>query len=408
MVPLRRHAQRDRRFSTSRLWGRFHCLDVSCRSAQVTRFGEPSRGAVRISCRIGSLAVGRAGTKLSSLPVRSVHRFILRAFDPVLGCPVLEAMLQVADLDRLRSLLGDDASDDAALERNYEINSAQLKAIAEGFGVVFDSGGRECWLSRARSIRDVPYLVHTGYELALMLDGIKPFAKFIVEYPVQPDDFSEDALFEPHVQSGLLIRRIMEDEPFEKPIRSASGRIYNGVRRIYYARRGEEWRIDAHILVWRQLDHGPWNETLERLEGSLLGYTDAQNDWWLARRRRDHATAIRTDRTAFVAVDAAELAWIRSVGDRAFQPERAGSNLELVMHWPLPEPAMLEAWLTATGAAAITRVGLSGKFLDNLEFGQRNGHRSYLIRPDEVLALNRALTSSIEVVIERPENPFAK
>jgi hypothetical protein len=166
-------------------------------------------------------------------PVRSSHRFILQAIDPVLGCPVLEAMLRVADLDRLRSLLGDAAADDAELRGNYEIDPVQLQAIADMFGVAFDSGGRECWLSRAHSIRDVPYLVHTGYELALMLDGRKPFAKFIVEYPVQPDDYSEEALFEPHVQSGLLIKRIMDDEPFEKPIRSPSGRIYDGLRRIY-------------------------------------------------------------------------------------------------------------------------------------------------------------------------------
>jgi hypothetical protein len=158
----------------------------------------------------------------------------------------------------------------------------------------------------------------------------------------------------------------------------------------------------------RQLDHGPWNDTLERLEGSLLGYTDAQNDWWLARRRRDRATSDWRDGTAYVAVDAAELAWIRSVGERVFRPERAGADLELVMHWPLPEPAMLEAWLAATGAAAITRVGLPRKFLANRSFGHRGGQRSYLIGPHEVLALNRALTSSIEVVIERQEKPLAK
>jgi hypothetical protein len=105
-------------------------------------------------------------------------------------------------------------------------------------------------------------------------------------------------------------------------------------------------------------------------------------------------------------VDAAELAWIRSVGERAFQPERAGANLELVMHWPLPGPAMLKAWLAAAGAAAIIRVGLPRKFLANREFGHRDGQRSYPIRPDEVLALNRALTSSIEVVIEQQENPL--
>jgi hypothetical protein len=216
----------------------------------------------------------------------TMHRFILQAIDPVLGCPVLAAMVRVTDLDTLRPLLGEDALDDPELQGNYELTSDQLQAIAGRFDFAFDPGGRVCWLSRVHLIGNAPYLVHTGYELALMLDGLKSFAKFYVNYPVDPDDFSEDALFEPHVQSGTLIRRVMPDEPYASPIHSPSGRVYEGVRRVYYARPGEEWRIDAHILLWRQLEHGPWNETLERLEGSLLGYTDAQNDWWLARRGR--------------------------------------------------------------------------------------------------------------------------
>ena len=293
---------------------------------------------------------------------KTVHRFILQAIDPILGCPVLAAMVRVADLDTLRPLLGEDALDDPELQDNHELTFEQLQAITDSFGVAFDPGGRECWLSRVHWIGDTPYLVHTGYELALMLDGI----------------------------------------------RSPSGRVYDGVRRVYYARPGEEWRIDAHLLLWRQLEHGPWNDTLERLEGSLLGYTDAQNDWWLARRRKDHATSTRSDWTVYIAVDAAELAWIRAIGERAFNPERSDAILELVMHWPRPEPAILEDWLVESGAAAILRVGLPRNFLTGREFGHRNGARSYLIKPGEVLALNRALTSSIEVIYVRQETPLAE
>lgn len=119
-----------------------------------------------------------------------------------------------------------------------------------------------------------------------MLEGVKPFAKFAVEYPAEPGEFLEEALFERHVRSGTLIKRVMPDEPFAKPIKASSGRIFEGVRQVFYARPGEEWRIDAHNLVARQLAYGPWNDTLEPLEGSLLGYTDAENDWWIARRRR--------------------------------------------------------------------------------------------------------------------------
>jgi hypothetical protein len=215
-----------------------------------------------------------------------ICRFILQAIDPFLGCPVFETMLRVTELDTLRAILGEHAADDTELQAVYTVGSAELSAIYNQYDVRFEPDERECRLARAHSIGDVPYLVHTGYELFLMLEGLKPFAKFAVEYPTETDEFPEEALFEPHVQSGTLIKRVMADQPFERPIQSPAGRLFEGVRQVLYASRGEEWRIDAHNLVWGQLAHGSWNDTLERLEGALLGYTDAQNDWWIARRRR--------------------------------------------------------------------------------------------------------------------------
>ncbi len=225
--------------------------------------------------------------------LETTHRFILQAIDPSLGCPVLEMMLRVDDLDRLRAILGEEASDDAELRDIYSIGRDELRAIDNQYGVRFEPDGRECRLARAHSIRDAPYLIHTGFELFLMLEGVKPFAKFAVEYPAEVDEFPEEALFEPHVQAGTLIKRVMI-EPFEKPIRTSSGSVFEGLRQVFYARRGEEWRIDAYNLLRRQLAHGPWNDTLERLEGSLLGYTDQQNDWWIAHIRHQRNLPGRT------------------------------------------------------------------------------------------------------------------
>ena len=119
-----------------------------------------------------------------------------------------------------------------------------------------------------------------------MLEGVKPFAMFTIEYPGMAEEFPEEPLFEPHVLSGRMIKRVMADEPFKEPIRGSSGRMFEGVRQVLYSLPGEEWRCDAQFLVRGQLAHGPWNDTLERLEGSLLGYTDEQNDWWIAHRRK--------------------------------------------------------------------------------------------------------------------------
>ena len=345
-----------------------------------------------------------AGATPTDEDSRSQHRFVLRALDPVLGCPVLEAMLRIVDLEMLRPLLGEGASDDAELRHAYVLSAGELRAITERFGVAFDADGRECWLARAHSIRDVPYLVHTGYELALMLDDVKPFAKFDAGYPIEPGEFTVEALFEQHVRSGLLVKRVV-DEPFDPPIRSRSGRVFEGQRWVFYARRTEEWRIDAHLLLQRQHEHGPWNETLERLEGSLLGYTDEQNDWWIMHRRRNHASASFPDRTAYLAVTAAELTWIRAAGERALPPDGPEAPLALVMHGYRPEPAALGDWLAASNAAAIVRFGLSRDFLNGREYGDRDGARCYLIARSDVPALNRALTSGVEIIDDarRPE-----
>jgi hypothetical protein len=226
----------------------------------------------------------RSETVNPSDKLESTHCFILQAIDPSLGCPVVEMMLRVDDLAGLRAILGEEASDDGELRDIYSIGRDELLAIGHQYGARFEPDGRECRLARAHSIRDAPYLIHTGFELFLMLEGMKPFAKFAVEYPAQVDEFPEETLFEPHVLAGTLIKRIMI-EPFEKPIGRSRGRVFEGMRQVFYARCGEEWRIDAYDLLRKQLAHGPWNETLERLEGSLLGYTDQQNDWWIAQLR---------------------------------------------------------------------------------------------------------------------------
>jgi hypothetical protein len=75
------------------------------------------------------------------------------------------------------------------------------------------------------------------------------------------------------------------------------------------------------------------------------------------------------------------------------------------MHMPRPSPVTLQRWLAETDSDAIIRVGLPRDFFTGREFGQRNGTRCYTIKPEDLLALNRALTSSIEVVAERQSTP---
>jgi hypothetical protein len=106
------------------------------------------------------------------------YRFILQAQDPDHGCPVLERRIVVSDLEELHAVLGSIADDDPALEHEYTLDFCDLAQMAQRLGITFDWNRGEVWLAPWRNARNIPYLIHTGYELALMLEGRKPFCLF--------------------------------------------------------------------------------------------------------------------------------------------------------------------------------------------------------------------------------------
>src|SRR5688500_7615865 len=118
---------------------------------------------------------------------RSTH-FILQAFDCDQWCPVLQGLLHVDDLDALRAILDDSATDDPELRYTYHLDDADIAAIIARFDVAFDHRQLEASnlvvsLFRRRSLLDkTPYLVHTGYELPLLLEGRKKLARMSAPY----------------------------------------------------------------------------------------------------------------------------------------------------------------------------------------------------------------------------------
>jgi hypothetical protein len=211
------------------------------------------------------------------------QRFFLQAIDLQYGCPVIEAMFIVSDLSVLRGLLGSRADGDPDLRATYWLEKGDLTAINERFGATLESGGREVTLNRWHSIRAVPYLVHTNYELFLLVDGTKKFARMSAGYP--PLQHGDEDLFDVHVAKGVLYKEI-ELRAFPKPLTTRDGRIQEGVRYVYYAPTGEKWRIEAWKLLFAASQKAGWNETCECFEGMLFGYEEWQIDWWIKRRKK--------------------------------------------------------------------------------------------------------------------------
>jgi hypothetical protein len=75
------------------------------------------------------------------------------------------------------------------------------------------------------------------------------------------------------------------------------------------------------------------------------------------------------------------------------------------MHGTSPEPTALDEWLAVSDADAIVRFGLSREFLSGREYKDRDGVRCYPIARHEMPALNRALTSAVQIVAEHRSVP---
>ena len=121
------------------------------------------------------------------------------------------------------------------------------------------------------------YQIHTNRELGMMLLGVKPLAVFSDILDRFPDVVTRYLrMFDRYCEAGVLEKREYVDLD---NFRGADGRR---VLVVLYSLPNESWRIDAMIKLREQLS--AWNAEAERMEGSLLGYQEWQNDIWMATR----------------------------------------------------------------------------------------------------------------------------
>ena len=108
-----------------------------------------------------------------------------------------------------------------------------------------------------------------------MLSGRKPAAMFSDVLPLDPR--APLNLFRPYVQSGRLAMR-MDVFALRPNIR---------LRFVYYARRGQSWRIERlRELNRRLIDGAPWTDADDSETGRLLGYSERDIAAFLAHKRR--------------------------------------------------------------------------------------------------------------------------
>lgn len=202
---------------------------------------------------------------------------ILEVIDSTTGCIAEEVEFSDGEVPKLLALLEIENPDFFGV--SYDLDERDIKGIQKIFGWKKISETANAACLRARGVWDgLPYKIHTNRELLMMLAGEKPLAVFCDSY-VQGSDSKViwNEKFEPYVQAGRFIKR----EHIEVDYRDAS----NSMRWIFYAPPSEVWRIDAYILLKKTAKISGWNDGFERMEGSLLGYTDEQNDVHLLRNK---------------------------------------------------------------------------------------------------------------------------
>lgn len=321
--------------------------------------------------------------------------FVLSAEDHDLACSVLQMRFVIDDLQKLVVLIPDAHTDDPQIwQRSYEFEDESWRRIVETFEVPFDTAGLDgrkitvcVW--RLHPLARVPYLVHTGFELLLLLDGRKKLARMGDAYP--PTTFRGEEAFDRQVEAGVLHREEVI-EPFEKPHRG-----WDGIRTVYYTPKGEEWRISAMKLIWSAFRKaGGWNDTYERLEGMLFGYEDWQNDWWIEHRRQRGGGY---SGAAFCcAVTAEGLRWMEQAGFKALPPI-CGEALALFAFDPDYATQSADMLGADPEVVAIVRFSIPRRTLtDTIDL---QGAGPWRFPASRIPDLNRALDGSVELMLQR-------
>ncbi|NJM43236.1 MAG: hypothetical protein HC858_03220 [Brachymonas sp.] len=206
-------------------------------------------------------------------------RLIVELIDVETSCVLDELCFDGVEANTLLNSLNI-TTDKLATGIGYDISKGELALIREIFSInKITEKVASGYLRHRYEEDDLPYKSHTNRELLLMLRNEKPMSVFSGTYPWQSQVLIQMCeKFEPYVKQGRFVMR----EHLE--INAQDERL--SVKRIFFALPIEAWRIDAYMLMWKTAKISGWNDTLELIEGSLLGYTDEQNQIHLLRKRQ--------------------------------------------------------------------------------------------------------------------------
>jgi hypothetical protein len=318
-----------------------------------------------------------------------MNAFILHAIDPDLLYPCLAVRFETTDLETLRRFLSVDESEDSQVERQYVLAPLETANLCAAFDIAFDHHNREVILFRdVRRKPSIPYLIHGGYELALMVHGRKPFA--FMDYDSSSKQLRTlKARFDHYVSQGILHAHPEIFESKDQPGRQTGT--------ILYTTKGEEWRIPAYELVrMRSKRTANGFENVDRLTGALLGYEEWQNDWWIdnvsTRESFMYGASFRC------AVSRSQYDWLVHAGFRALPPF-VDQNLTIYFSSELDDEAITIAMRNDPGVEAIIQFHLGLRHLTHAADFRKSG--PYEIPASLIPTINLNLSRPVRILVRR-------
>jgi hypothetical protein len=219
------------------------------------------------------------------MDVTAERHFFLQSIDPASGFAVSEVYCGTSSINAVAKQIEEDVREfDAG--NVHILDESSLARAKKAFSVELEVGDNEACLCSWSQADGLPYRLHSNRELILMQSGRKPLT--VLSGRIPPSEYFEEIpeyLFDPLVESGLLVKtQFCEPNPARHP-------LYKGLRHVLYALRQQEWRLDAYIMLRNVARKAGWNEALTRFEGSLLGYTEWENNAY-ATFVREHAKPV--------------------------------------------------------------------------------------------------------------------
>jgi hypothetical protein len=158
----------------------------------------------------------------------------------------------------------------------YYVDECVRNKVETLFGLNLSRDGYEANLLSWSASDGLPYRTHSGREFVLMRDRRKPLSVFTSILPNPPGSLDlPKNLFSSLLESGKIVTK-----NYCEAMDKDSG--FKGLEVVLYADAAEAWRIDAYILLRATAKKVGWSEPLIRMEGALLGYSDWQNDAFIA------------------------------------------------------------------------------------------------------------------------------